>query len=131
MSRPSVTIRLDDIPDSLREEIENATNKTECVRKYLQELVDHRSNSDVVASCRAQVHATSLDLKGAERALKTQTSHVNELQKRLDRAEEDLNDKQRRLEMKTQLFKVQKKEARKALNHAISLVNYLGRVEPQ
>lgn len=131
MSRPSVTIRLDDIPDSLREEIENATNKTECVRKYLQELVHHRGNYDVVANCRAQAHATSLDLRGCEEQLRQANRERDKLTKKLAQIEEELNAKQRHLEMEARLSKVQKKEARKALNHAISLVNYLGRVEPQ
>jgi chromosome segregation ATPase len=131
MSRPSVTIRLDDIPESLREKIENAANKTECVRELLRELVHHRGNYDVVASCRAQAHATSLDLRGCEEKLRQSERENAKLTKKLEQVEQELNDKQRRLEMKDQLSKVQKKEARKALNHAISLVNYLGRVEPQ
>lgn len=131
MARPSVTIRLNDIPESLREKIENATNKTECVREYLQELVHHRGNYDVVANCRAQAHATSLDLRGCEEKLRQSERENAGLRKKLERAEESLAAKKQDLDMKIRLWEVQKKDARKALNHAISLVNYLGKVEPQ
>lgn len=122
----SITVQMKHIPEGLRDELAASDNRAGLLTDMLKELSQARENVPPLSTV-AQTHALKLDLKGAERALKTQTSHVNELQKRL---ENTMNEKRAQQESMRAVIDRQAQEIndlKMALSHSIHLVNYLNK----
>ena len=122
----SVTVQMKHIPQDLRDELVASGNRAGLLTDMLKELQQLRANVPPLSTV-AQAHAIKLDLKGAERALKTQTAHVNELERRLEKT---CNEKRAQRESMRAVIDRQAKEINDlemALGHSIHLVNYLNK----
>ena len=133
----NITIPTKNIPEILLEEINASDNKSRTLQSLLDELIKLRYTDsqeelafreDDINELEGRVDALRLDLEGGRREIENYKIANAELSRRVKVAEESLRTLDEHVDMKIKLFQAQQTESRKALNHAISLVSYLGKV---
>ena len=132
MSKPrAITITFSNIPDQLHNEVSAHAVKSRAVTNLLNELVQlrlDRASSDAIrveTDQEDRVRALELDLAGAQSTVEKLRSEVVSGDERISELRKHIKDsKESRQNEKAELVEA-RGELRKALSHAIALINHL------